>query len=122
MIDLIHGPDERRAAEEASQALFGGKVAMLDEATLLEVVEEVPSSPVDAGDLAAGILLVDALSECGLVQSKSEARRAVEQGGVFVNDAAVGDLAATLSTADLLHGRYVVLRKGKRSYHLLVAR
>lgn len=119
VIELVHGPTERNAAEEASRALFGGSVASLDEATLLEVVEEAPASSLPAARLDGPASLIDLMAECGLVSSKSEARRAIEQGGVFVNDVPVSGIDATLGRADLLHGRYVVLRKGKRQYHLL---
>ncbi len=119
VIDLIHGPTERMAAQEASRALFGGSVASLDEATLLEVIEEAPATTLSAHRLDEAPLVVDVMTECGLVASKSEARRALEQGGVFVNDQPVTGIDAALTRADLLHGRYVVLRKGKRSYHLL---
>ena len=119
VVELVHGAYERAKAEEASTALFGGRVSSLEESTLLDVVEEVPSSEVTAEQLAAGILLVDLLAESGLVTSKGEARRTIEQGGAFVNDEPRSGLDAMVGEADLLHGRYIVLRRGKRNYHLL---
>jgi tyrosyl-tRNA synthetase len=119
VVELVHGANERAKAEEASTALFGGRVSSLEESTLLDVVEEVPSSEVTAEQLAAGILLVDLLAESGLVTSKGEARRTIEQGGAFVNDEPRSGLDAMVGEADLLHGRYIVLRRGKRNYHLL---
>jgi tyrosyl-tRNA synthetase len=119
MIDLIHGPGARERAEEASSALFRGSVASLDEATLRDVVADVPTSSLERSDLDASPLLVDVLSEIGLVKSKSEARRAIEQGGVFVNDVLSEGVDATVSANDLLFGEFVVVRRGKRSYHVI---
>jgi tyrosyl-tRNA synthetase len=119
MIDLIHGPGARERAEEASSALFRGSVASLDEATLRDVVADVPQSSLERSDLDASPLLVDVLSEIGLVKSKSEARRAIEQGGVFVNDVLREGVDATVSANDLLFGEFVVVRRGKRSYHVI---
>ena len=119
VVALVHGDAEVAAAQEASAALFGGRVATLDESTLLDVVEEVPSSSIAADRIAGGVLLVDLLAECGLVTSKGEARRTIEQHGAFVNDVARAGLDAQVTSEDLLHGRYLVLRRGKRTYHLV---
>jgi tyrosyl-tRNA synthetase len=84
------------------------------------VAAEVPTAPLPTPDeLAAGVDLVPLLVECGLASSKGDARRAIEQGAVSVNGERVGPGAA-LGPAAVLRGRYVVLRKGKRSYALLV--
>ena len=119
MIDLIHGESERLRAEQASAALFGGSIASLDAATLADVISEVPHSELSQAALAATPLLVDVLVSTGLVHSKSEARRAIEQGGAFVNDLGRAGLDATLGPEDLLFDRYVVLRRGKRAYHIV---
>ncbi|MEI8051450.1 MAG: tyrosine--tRNA ligase [Actinomycetes bacterium] len=119
VIDLVHGEAERKRAEEASRALFSGAVASLDEATLLDVASEVPSTVLSAEGLAGRPLVIDVVAGTDLVASKGEARRAIEQGGIFVNDVPRLGLDATLGPDDLLHGRYLVLRKGKRSYHLI---
>jgi tyrosyl-tRNA synthetase len=122
VIDLVHGPEARLRAEEASAALFGGKVASLDEASLVELIDEVPSSELSREALAEGPLLIDLLESTGLAASKAEARRTIEQRGAYVNDVAREGLEATVGTDDLLHGRYLLLRRGKRSYHLVLAR
>jgi len=119
VVALVHGEEERDAAQEASAALFGGRVATLDEAVLLDVVDEVPSSSVASEQIAAGIALVDLLVSSGLASSKGEARRTVEQNGAFVNDVVRTGVDAVVSASDLLHGRFVILRKGKRNYHLV---
>jgi tyrosyl-tRNA synthetase len=120
VVELVHGPQARQAAEEASAALFGGRVASLDEATLLDVIDDVPSSTVARSLLEGTPLLIDLLEQTGLASSKAEARRTIEQGGASVNDQVRAGLDATVGPADLLHGRFVVLRRGKRAYHVVI--
>jgi len=117
---LIHGPDEAARAEEAAGALFGEHVAGLDEATLLDVFADAPSTPVDRARLVEGRLsLVDLLVETGLEQSKSSARRIVQGGGAYVNNRREGEPARILDPGDLVADRYMVLRRGKLEYHLV---
>ena len=120
---LVHGEHEAGRAERASNALFGEEIADLDERTLLDVVGEAPSSTVSREALTHGeVTLVDALTMSGLVSSRAEARRTIAQGGAYVNNRRVQDEGSALGPGDLLHDRYVVLRRGRRDYHLLVAR
>ena len=105
--------------ELATAALFGGSLAGLDEATLAELVSDVPSSTKPTSWLTSQPSLIDVLVETELVASKSEARRTLEQRGAFVNDSIRDGLEATLSSEDLLFGRFVVLRRGKRAYHVI---
>jgi tyrosyl-tRNA synthetase len=120
---VVHGADEASRAERASRALFGEEIASLDERTLLDVVGEAPSSTVARDALVRGeITIVDALVSSGLVASRGEARRTVAQGGAYVNNRRVEGEERALGPDDLLCGRYVVLRRGRRDYHLLVAR
>ena len=117
---LVHGADETRRAEEAAAALFGGDVAGLDEATLLDVFADAPSTDVARTALEGeGVLLVDLLADTGLVGSKSQARTAVGQGGAYVNNAREDDVTRRLTASDLVADRYVVLRRGKRDHHLV---
>ena len=113
---LVHGREEAERSVAASEALFSGQVAGLDERTLLDVLAGAPSSVIGRGDVD-GLGLVDALVRTGLAGSKGEARRAFP--GVYVNGRQVPDDSAALSRSDLLHDRYIVLRRGKKSYHLL---
>jgi tyrosyl-tRNA synthetase len=120
---LVHGEAEAAHAERASKALFDEEIASLDERTLLDVVGEAPSSEVARSTLLSGEMsLVDALASSGLVASRGEARRTITQGGAYVNNRRVDDLDRVLGPADLLHDRYLVLRRGRRDYHLIVAR
>ncbi len=118
---LVHGPEATTAAAEATDLLFGGGSPQSASAeALAAVAAEVPTAPLPTPDeLAAGVDLIPLLVECGLASSKGDARRAIEQGAVSVNGERVGPGAA-LGPGSVLHGRYVVLRKGKRSYALLV--
>ncbi|MCW2865013.1 MAG: tyrosyl-tRNA synthetase [Actinoallomurus sp.] len=109
---LVHGAEETNKVMLASRALFGqGELGDLDERTLSSALASVPSATV-AAPLPS---VVDLLAETGLVASKSEARRTITQGGAYVNNVKVTDDAAVPNPSDLLHGRYLVLRRGKRN-------
>lgn len=112
---LVHGADATAKVVAASQALFGrGDLAELDEATLGAAVAELPRATV--GGLGAdGPLVVDLLAEAGLVAGRGAGRRAVAEGGVYVNNTRLGDPEAVLSEDHLLHGRWALLRRGKRT-------
>ena len=119
IVAMVHGEDASRRAERAGDALFGESIADLDEATLLEVVADAPSSRVTRSELEGGIDLAELVERTELATSLSEARRFIEQGGVYVNNVRAGE-AATLDASALLHGRYVILRRGRRQMHLVV--
>jgi tyrosyl-tRNA synthetase len=107
---LVHGAAATDAAIAASQALFGqGDLALLDADTLAAAVGELPSA-----DATASTTVVQALVDSGLAQSLGEARRALAQGGVYVNNAKVDDDQATFEGAGLAGG-LAVLRRGKRT-------
>jgi len=112
LTSLVHGEEETRRVIQASEALFGrAELGELDGATLAAAMAEIPSARVP---MAAAPTIVDLLVESGLTESKGAARRAVAEGGAYVNNAKVSDPAWTPATADLLHGRWLVLRRGKR--------
>ena len=112
---LVHGADETRRAIAASQALFGrSELAEVDERTLAAAIVEVPSTQVFAG--AEGLPTVaDLMAEIKIVPSKSAARRAIAEGGAYLNNHKVTSEDAPPTAADLLHGRYLILRVGKRT-------
>ena len=117
LVAVVHGPEEVAKVQAASAALFGsGALEELDEPTLRAALAEAPSLSV-AGESPS---VVELLSE-GLGLSRSDARRAVKEGGAYLNNAKVTDEAAVPTDADWLHGRFLVLRKGKRNT-LVVAR
>ncbi|HXA62055.1 MAG TPA: tyrosine--tRNA ligase [Streptosporangiaceae bacterium] len=110
---LVHGADECAAVIAASQALFGqGALEDLDERTLASALSELPMLRVPAGELPS---VVDLLAASGLCSSKSDARRAIGQGGAYVNNVKVTGEDAVPDAGDLLHGRFLVLRRGKRN-------
>jgi tyrosyl-tRNA synthetase len=109
---LVHGADETAKATAAGRALFGqADLRDLGEPTLAAAVAEVPNATI--GQLGPGV--IDLMVECGIARSKSEARRAIEEGGAYLNNVRVTDVNATPGADDLLHGRYLVLRRGKRT-------
>ena len=111
---LVHGDDELRAAEQAGQALFGrGDLAALPESVLTAALTEAPHADVERGDTLPSA--VDALVATGLAASRGQARRTVEEGGAYVNNERVTAPDEPLPAEALLHGRWVVVRKGKRS-------
>lgn len=120
IVTLVHGEDAAARAERAGEALFGESIAELDEAALLQVVADAPSSKVARRELDDGIDVADLLARCELATSLGEARRFIEQGGVYVNNVRV-EVGATVDASQLLHGRYVILRRGRRQMHLVVA-
>jgi tyrosyl-tRNA synthetase len=113
LTSLVHGADELAAAEAASRALFGqGDLAALDDRTLAAALAEVPGTVVGGTELPP---VADLLADSGLVPSKSAARRVITEGGAYLNNVKVTSVDATPDRADLLHGRWLVLRRGKRN-------
>ncbi|WP_257203070.1 tyrosine--tRNA ligase [Corynebacterium cystitidis] len=114
MTDLVHGPDATKAVELASQALFGrAELTELDESTLASAVSETEVFEVNAGDDRT---IIDLLVGSGLVDSRGNARRAVKEGGAYVNNQRIESDDWTPATTDLLHGHWLVLRRGKKKF------
>jgi tyrosyl-tRNA synthetase len=117
---LIHGEAVAESARRSSAALFGGDLHDLDAQALAATFADAPSTELPPARLEGeGAPLVDLLAETGLVASKSAARSAIAQGGVSVNGRREADPARRLGPGDLLDGGFVVLRRGKRSYHVV---
>ncbi|MCC3295532.1 tyrosine--tRNA ligase [Arthrobacter sp. zg-Y411] len=109
---LIHGVEATEKVIAASAALFGqGEVKDLDEATLKAATAELPVAAVPAD----GLGIVDLLVASGLSKTKSEARRTASEGGAYVNNTKVADADAVVEQSELLHGKYLLLRRGKRN-------
>ncbi|MCX5383238.1 tyrosine--tRNA ligase [Streptomyces sp. NBC_00083] len=108
---LVHGAEQTAAVTAASKALFGqGELTELDEATLAAALSELPNAKVSAlGPVT------DLFAEVGLVASKSAARRTVKEGGAYVNNVKVTAEDAVATADELLHGRWLVLRRGKKN-------
>ncbi len=113
---LVHGAAELARVQAASEALFGqGDLRALDAASLAAAVAEVPSAEVDrtAGDGLPPV--ADLMAACGIVDSKSAARRAIKEGGAYLNNEKVTAEDAVPAGTDLLQGQYLVLRRGPRT-------
>ncbi|MBA8825559.1 tyrosyl-tRNA synthetase, partial [Saccharopolyspora lacisalsi] len=109
---LVHGAEATRQVIAASQALFGqGDLAELDESTLASAMAEVPTAEVRIGDEPT---LVDLLVETGLESGRKAARRTIGEGGAYVNNTKIVDDQWTPSREQLLHGHWLVMRRGKR--------
>lgn len=108
---LVHGAAAAQGAIDASAALFGqGDLSALDEDALSGAIRELPQAEASVGASVAQLLV-----DSGLTKSLGEARRAIAQGGVYINNDAVEAEDAILESASLLHGRYAVLRRGKKT-------
>ena len=115
---LVHGEGEQRAAEAAGLALFGqGDLAALPPAALTAALMEAPNGVVEAAEVIDGALpaIEDLLVRCGLAASKGQARRTVTEGGAYLNNERVHAEGHIPTRDDLLHGEWLVLRRGKRT-------
>jgi tyrosyl-tRNA synthetase len=117
MTEMLHGPTEMARAEAAAKALFSGEIASLPPDILREALASAPTSHHDKTLLSQGVPLVDLLVSTGLAHSKREAREFLQNGSVTINGRrALPDDKAT--TADLLHGEVIALRRGKKAWHV----
>ncbi len=113
---LLHGAAEFRRVVAASSALFGqGELDTLDEQTLASALAEVPKRTLMLGPGEQLPPVVDLLADTGIVATKSAARRLIDEGGAYLNNRKVTDAGARPARGDLLHGRFLVLRRGKRN-------
>ena len=119
LTELLHGEEGLRDARAATEALFSGDVRGLSAALLDEVFAGAPSAEIERSSLAApGKSLVDILVETEIVKSKREAREFLKSGAVSVNGEKKSE-DALLSTEDLLHDRLALVRRGKKTWHVL---
>jgi tyrosyl-tRNA synthetase len=117
---LIHGSAGLAAALQATEIFFGAEIENLDDRQLIDIFADVPSCELPAAELSGeGLGLMDALVKSGLMKSNGEARRAIKQGGIYINNRRVGEIDRRLTSADLTSETVVVLRSGKKKYALL---
>ena len=117
---LVHGASRWRAPSSASSVLFGEDIATLGVDDVLAVFEDVPSTELRADEFAGGgIGMVDLVARVQLAPSKSEARRLVQSGGVYVNNRRISDPQMKLTADQAIGGRLFVLRKGQKQNHLV---
>ena len=121
--DLVHGPSATAEAMRASEILFGGDLAGISEATFNEIVGEVPTKEIGKAELdGVGKPLVELLVHSGLCTSKGQARKDIEGGGAYVNNLREASFQRAVTPKDLLFGKHLLLRKGKRNYVVLTAK
>ena len=117
---MVHGETALARAEQATAALFGGDISGLDTADIEDIFAEVPSSEIDEATLSdGGAPLVDLLVAGGLATSKADARRKIQGGGIYLNNERVTDQAQTAQIGQAIDGRFLILRQGRRQYHLV---
>jgi tyrosyl-tRNA synthetase len=114
MTTLVHGEQETEQAKAAAAALFGGgDLAALSGTTLASALREAGTVTVDRND---GLAVVDLLVASGLAASRGEARRTINEGGAYVNNARVEDAEAVVAPGELVDGTWLVLRRGKKRF------
>jgi tyrosyl-tRNA synthetase len=119
---IVHGKSACDDAIRASEIMFGGGLDGITEALFKEVSGEIPTKALERSKFGgSGLPLVEVLVHSGLCPSKGQARKDVEGGGIYLNNVRVGEAGRVVGTDDFLFGRYLLLRKGKRSYCLLRA-
>lgn len=116
---LVHGEEGLRAAHRATEIFFGAEIQDLDDAQLSSIFADVPSAEFSREELEAGIPLASAFLATGLAASKSDVRRGIQQGGIYVNNRRVSDIDLRLTPEHLASATTIVLRTGKRKYALM---
>jgi tyrosyl-tRNA synthetase len=121
--DLIHGEHATHEAIRASEILFGGELKAITESTFNEIIGEVPTKEIEKAKLdGAGVPLVEFLVHATLCPSKGQARKEIEGGGVNINNVREASALRMVTSADLLFGKHVLLRKGKKNYVVVTAK
>jgi tyrosyl-tRNA synthetase len=119
---LVHGQAALDAVLKASEVLFGGSLDGVTEDIFQDIVGEIPTKDIERSKLdAVGTALTDLLVLSSLAASKGQARKDIEGGGIYLNNVRVAEVGRSVTTTDLLFGKYLLLRKGKRSYAVLSA-
>jgi len=122
---LVHGKDAFEFAAKASEILFGNATSetllMLNEDQLLQVLDGVPTHKIDQQKLLEGYEVVGALTDSGVFPSRGEARKMILGGGVQINKQKIAETEFHLHAEQLMHGKYVLVQRGKKNYHLLIA-
>jgi tyrosyl-tRNA synthetase len=123
LTELLHGKTAAADATRASEILFGGELKGIAESTFNEIVGEVPTKEIEKSKLdGAGLPLVELLVHSGLCPSKGQARKDIEGGGVNVNNVREASVTRAVTTNELLFGKHILLRKGKKNYVVVTAR
>ena len=116
---LVHGGDALEQVVQASDKLFGGIISGLSDEQLVAAFEAAPRTDIARSQLEQGIGLLDVLVKTGLAKSRGAARRLINQGGAYINNQGARSIERQLGVEDLASEHFIVLRAGKKSYHLL---
>jgi tyrosyl-tRNA synthetase len=120
---LIHGVEATDQAQISSDVLFGGSVAKISESDFADIVDEIPTKEIEKTRLeGGGMPLVELLVHSGLCPSKGQARKDIEGGGVYINNVRETAPQRLMTTKDLLFGKHLLLRKGKKNYVVMTAK
>ncbi len=119
LTSLVHGKSEADKAVNASKALFSEEIAALDKKTLLEIFQDVPSTELSRSEFEKGITIQDLLIKTQLAKSKGEAKRQIDGGGIYMNNARVTESQTPVAQTHLIDGSLLVIRSGKKNYHLV---
>ena len=116
VVTLVHGLAGFEAAMHATNIFFGQKIENLKDKDLISIFKDVPSIELNKSQLTDGIPVLDLLAQTPLYQSKAEARRSIEQKGVYLNNSPLLDSALSITTEHLASETCMVIRKGKKNY------
>lgn len=120
MLSLVHGRDELTKVQAITESFFSkGTLAELTAAQLTTRFADTPCTSITPAELEAGISITQLLTHCGICNSRGQAKRDISSGGIYLNDSRVSDLGLQVDTSHLLADSLIVLRKGKKTYHLL---
>jgi tyrosyl-tRNA synthetase len=120
---MIHGEQAVADAVRASDILFGGDLAGISEESFNDVAGEVPTKELEAAQLSgAGMPLIELLIHSGLCPSKGQARKDIEGGGININNIREASIQRQVAAGDLLFGKHILLRKGKKNYVVVTAK
>jgi tyrosyl-tRNA synthetase len=118
--EMVHGPEALERARQASQVLFGGELRGLSAAEIEDIFAEVPSIEMPKNQLEGpGMNILDLSVTSGSAASKGEARRKIAEGGIYLNNERVTDVNACITLKNTLEGKFIVMRKGRKDYHLV---
>ncbi len=116
---MVHGETALANAEQATNVLFGGSIDGLGAAQISDIFAEVSSTEIQGHEMDGGKSIVDVLAESGVASGKKDARRSIDGGGIYVNNIKSSGTDQMLSRSDAIEGKFIILRKGKKGYHLL---
>ncbi|MDO4550949.1 MAG: tyrosine--tRNA ligase [Planctomycetia bacterium] len=116
---LVHGTEGLLAAQQATEIFFGAEIRDLDDAQLSSIFSDVPSAEFTRQQLAEGIPLAQAFCAAGLASSKSEVRRGIQQGGIYVNNCRISELEMNLTEKQLASETSIVIRMGRKKYAVI---